>query len=161
MNAMHTPCCSGVYFIQDGLGRIKIGVTRDISRRLSDLKTGSSTSLLLVRFVEGAGPKVERWFHRRFNGHRIQGEWFHFTPEMMTVVAPDEVNTKRSVTIVRRDVRLTVRERIKQADENADLIGLTQKQRLMTLIQEVDEDEAEELCGVIRDFANHKPRVLS
>lgn len=150
----------GVYMAQDGLGRVKIGVTRDIGQRLSGLRTGSSTPLDLIRFIEGASPKVERWFHRRFKDLRIRGEWFHFTPEMMDVRPPEEITTiKRMVR--RRDIRLTIQERIRQADETADIMGLTARQRLMFLIQQVEGEEAEALCEAIRDFSAAKPGVVA
>lgn len=141
----------GVYFILDGTGRVKIGVTDDIARRMSGIQTGCSTELVLVRFIGGAGPKVERWLHRRFSGHRVQGEWFDFSDEMMTITPPDEVPSIPRV-VKRRDVRLTLKERIIQADGNAELLGLTDHQRLLILVQNITNEEAAALCDVIRTF---------
>ena len=150
----------GVYMVEDGLGRVKIGVTRVIDQRLSGLRTGSSTPLDLIRFIEGASPKIERWFHRRFKDARIRGEWFHFVDEMLTIAPPEEVPVIPRI-VKRRDVRLTVKERIRQADETADIMGLTARQRLMFLIQQVEGEEAEALCEAIRDFSAAKPGVVA
>lgn len=146
--------------IQDGTGHIKIGVTRDVGKRLSGLRTGSSTGLVLIRFIEGAGPKIERWLHRRFKDQRVQGEWFRFIPEMLTVIPPDEAPAIPRI-IQRRDVRLTLLERIRATDESADLMCLTAQQRLLVLIQQIGEDEAEALCEAIRNFAASKPGVVA
>ena len=143
----------GVYFAQDGLGRVKIGVTIDVASRLASLRTGNSTELTLIRFIDGAGQKVEKWLHRRFKSYRIQGEWFHFSDEMMSVSVPDEVPSIPSIT-VRRDIRLTLKERIAEADENADLMGLTDQQRLLILVQKARPDEASAICEAIRSYVN-------
>lgn len=143
----------GVYFLLDGSGRVKIGVTNDVSRRMSGVQTGCSTELSLIRFIEGAGPKVERWLHRKFSAHRVQGEWFNFSDEMMEVTPPDEVPDVPRV-VKRRDVRLTLKERVARADRDAKLMGLTDHQRLLILVQSITDEEANALCGVIRTFAN-------
>ena len=154
MNAIapiHAVSGKGVYFAQDGLGRIKIGVTIDVAARLASLRTGNSTELTLIRFIEGAGHKVEKWLHRRFKADRIQGEWFHFSDEMMTVSVPDEAPSIPRIT-VRRDIRLTLKERIKEADEHSDLMGLTDQQRLLIFVQKANAEEASAICDAIRAY---------
>lgn len=142
---------AGVYFLQDDLGRVKIGVTKDIVARKAAVQTGSGSDLHLIRFIAGAGPKVEKWLHRRFKGHHLRGEWFAFLGDMLTVTPPDEVPAR--VTVVkRRDVRLTLSERIRSIEESADLMGLSPKERLMMIVQQTTDDEAGEVCEAIRAF---------
>lgn len=142
---------AGVYFLQDDLGRVKIGVTKDIAARKAAIQTGSGSDLHLIRFVAGAGQKVEKWLHRRFKDQRVRGEWFAFSDDMLTVTPPDEVPSR--VTVVqRRDIGLTLRERIRSIEESADLMGLSHKERLMMIVQQTTDDEAGEVCEAIRVF---------
>jgi len=152
MNALApipTVCGAGVYFVQDGLGRVKIGVTNDVAKRLSSLKTGSSTDLSLIRFIEGAGPKVEKWLHRRFKDQRIQGEWFEFSAAMMQIITPDETASIPQI-VKRRDIRLTTKERIAEAIRDADMMGLSPKQTLTIVVQNLDDAEAEVALNAIQ-----------
>lgn len=80
-----------VYFIGDGCGQVKIGRAADVWHRLSDLQVGSPQILSVLRVIEGAGAPTEKWLHRRYKEHRINGEWFWLMPEMLTVVVPDEL----------------------------------------------------------------------
>lgn len=142
---------AGVYFLQDDLGRVKIGVTKDIAARKAAVQTGSGSDLHLIRFIAGAGPKVEKWLHRRFKDLHIRGEWYAFFGDMLTVTPPDEVPSR--VTVVqRRDIGLTLRERIRSIEESADLMGLSHKERLMMIVQQTTDDEAGEVCEAIRAF---------
>lgn len=72
-----------VYFIGNEFGAVKIGVSKDIMKRLSTLQTGSSMELSLLRLLtfrgENADKKAyrcERVLHEEFQTHRICGEWF-------------------------------------------------------------------------------------
>lgn len=129
-----------VYFAQDELTRVKIGYSRNVARRLSGLQVGQASPLRLIRTVDG-GAATERWLHRRFSEHRLSGEWFRFVPEMLSITPPDEVPTRQRVTI-RRDIRLTYRERVSSTLAMAADLGLTSKQTLLTLSTTLTEDEA-------------------
>lgn len=87
-----------VYFIADDYDRVKIGHADDPQERLGALQCGSPERLYIMRIVEG-GQKAERWFHRRFASLRLHGEWFKFSPEMLSLAAPDEVPAVRSASI--------------------------------------------------------------
>ncbi len=150
---------AGVYMVMDDSGRIKIGVTSDIAQRISGLQTGSSSRLSLIRFFPGAGPRIERWLHKKFKDFRLHGEWFRFDDQMLTIRPPDEATSTGPTVVVRRDIRLTAREKLKVADESADLIGLTGRERLMVLVQHLDDAEADLLCEEIRAFI--KARALA
>lgn len=76
------PC---VYFIQAGLGPIKIGYTTDIKRRLPSLQTSTSKKLRVLATIAGR-VGLERELHRRFHEHRISGEWFRPAPELLAFI---------------------------------------------------------------------------
>jgi hypothetical protein len=85
-----------VYFIVNSAAEVvKIGFSHDPESRRRDLQCGSVDPLHLLRVVDG-GPKIEAWLHKRFSHLRISGEWFHFNPEMLTVVVPEEVPVRRA-----------------------------------------------------------------
>ena len=142
---------AGVYFLLSDDGHVKIGVTNDIASRVSGLQTAQAKPLSLIRFVHG-GPKTERWLHRRFEASRVRGEWFRFEPDMLTVTPPDEVPVKRKV-VKRRDVRLTLWERIKQQEEMMIGIGASDSQAMMMICQSLTDEECGEVRRMIRKWA--------
>lgn len=76
------PC----YFIQAGdNGPIKIGVAKNVRRRLDNFRVASPVPLALIGVADGDGA-YEHELHQRFSGSRIRGEWFHPSPELMAFV---------------------------------------------------------------------------
>jgi hypothetical protein len=72
-----------VYMIQTGDdGPVKIGLTRDVRRRLETLQISSPTRLRLLALFEGSR-ELECELHRRFAAARIKGEWFKPIPELI------------------------------------------------------------------------------
>jgi len=75
-----------VYLIADptfGL-RVKVGTTRDVTRRLNELQTGSSTDLHLITAVaysSKTADEVEQMIHRKYASKNVRGEWFDLSPE--------------------------------------------------------------------------------
>lgn len=71
-----------VYLIQAGgkKGAVKIGVAKDVHRRLSQLQTGNHLPLNLIAFIpcenRSEAEKLERWLHYKLRRFNIQGEWF-------------------------------------------------------------------------------------
>jgi len=70
-----------VYLIgeKDNPGKFKIGSTRsnDISKRLKQLQTGSSSELYIKDYFETSHPfKLEKMLHNHFSSSNIIGEWF-------------------------------------------------------------------------------------
>jgi len=147
VSATTAPRSHCVYFLTDGC-RVKIGTTTNLSRRIATLSGACGVRLKLLRVVEHAGPRVERWLHKKFKELRRHGEWFDWHPDMMTVQPPEEASSIPCV-VLRRDVRLTLMERMKKADDAADLMGLTQRERLIILTQEFSEEEAAAVCDAI------------
>jgi hypothetical protein len=60
---------------------VKIGRTKDVLRRVQNLRTGTSGQLI-VHALEPGGAKVERMRHKSFEADRRQGEWFACSPEL-------------------------------------------------------------------------------
>lgn len=75
-----------IYFIQQGTsGPIKIGQAIDVEKRLLLLQCGNPQPLrLLVWF--GAAAAVEAALHKHFRKHRLRGEWFRPTNEILVYV---------------------------------------------------------------------------
>jgi len=75
-----------IYFVQQGRdGPIKIGVASDVAARINQLQTGSAEPLRLLSVRPGSRV-VERQLHERFTGHRIRGEWFSPSDELMDYI---------------------------------------------------------------------------
>lgn len=69
-----------VYFIRDGLGCMKIGISKDIRRRLKELQTANPVKLeyyygLTVHSMKAAR-RIEKEIHEIFQKDRMFGEWF-------------------------------------------------------------------------------------
>lgn len=65
-----------IYFIEAvDLNRVKIGTTRQLSKRLAALQHASGVELRIGR-TYGGGPIAEKKLHELFAPWRMQGEWF-------------------------------------------------------------------------------------
>lgn len=78
-----------VYFIRpEGGGPIKIGLTHDLSGRLTALQIGSPVKLALIARIDGGAGTTEAALHRRFAAGRLHGEWFREdTPGLLELIA--------------------------------------------------------------------------
>jgi len=65
---------SHIYFIESS-GKIKIGYSRDIHRRMETLKTSCPERFNVLLIIDG-GVKVESMLHDKFKDHYSHGEWF-------------------------------------------------------------------------------------
>lgn len=75
-----------VYFVQEGgTGAIKIGTSKQLSKRLAELARILPYSLELLATVDG-GREVEWALHNRFDHARIQREWFRPVPALLTYI---------------------------------------------------------------------------
>lgn len=76
-----------VYFmIAEKAGRIKVGLSRDVPRRLAQMNA-HSPELIRVHGVIECGSlrearQLEAWLHREFQEHRAHGEWFDLAPQI-------------------------------------------------------------------------------
>lgn len=67
---------SYVYFVEaKNLGLVKIGFSKDPSKRLKDLQTGSPDELEGLFTFPGTKQK-EKELHRKLHRFRVRGEWF-------------------------------------------------------------------------------------
>jgi hypothetical protein len=67
-----------VYFIRERRdGYVKIGVSSEVRRRLSQLQTGSPTDLELMGWLKSRDDYgLESRLHREYGAYKIRGEWF-------------------------------------------------------------------------------------
>jgi hypothetical protein len=77
--------CS-VYAISDGHGNMKVGVAKDIQRRIKVLQIGNAHPLQLLFEIEclsflprnaaSCAYRIEHWLHSWLEKRRMTGEWF-------------------------------------------------------------------------------------
>ena len=82
-----------VYFIRAGKrGAIKIGVARNIGKRLAELQTANAYELHLIASIECDGMpsalRLEKQLHKRFKRQCIRGEWFQGNIEFRRIKEP-------------------------------------------------------------------------
>jgi len=72
-----------VYFIQSGTERkapIKIGVAKNIERRLNALQTANPEKLTVIASIKCSNRleayNIESYLHRQLSNRKIRGEWF-------------------------------------------------------------------------------------
>lgn len=73
-----------VYLITDGK-HVKIGVAKNVVRRLIQLQTGSPKKLRIMHSF-AAGFECEDTLHKLFSHLRIRGEWFKLTNEIRNYI---------------------------------------------------------------------------
>ena len=76
-----------LYFILDTQSNsIKIGVSKDVKRRLSQLQTSNASPLLLVgRMQNRIG--LEKNLHEKFKKYRLKGEWFSTNASLIEYIS--------------------------------------------------------------------------
>jgi hypothetical protein len=78
---------SVVYFLRgEDTGAIKIGFTKSLSKRISNIVTASSERVTLLGSVAG-DELSEKSLHHEFANDRIRGEWFRPTDALMARIA--------------------------------------------------------------------------
>lgn len=81
-NEYNTYC----YFIgNSSKGFVKIGVTNDPMRRLSEIRTGNPYPVSLFCVVPG-DETIEAMLHQAFGALRMEGEWFKITPALRAFI---------------------------------------------------------------------------
>lgn len=60
--------------------RIKIGFSKDPRKRIRELQTGSSRKLAIMGWIESRDRSLESALHRKYEQHRLSGEWFSIEP---------------------------------------------------------------------------------
>lgn len=86
-----------VYFIRRASdGVIKIGVSRDVTKRLGGLQTSTPDELSLVGTIPG-DERVEAEWHARFAAAHIRGEWFRPVPDLLAAIAALRPNKAQEI----------------------------------------------------------------
>lgn len=81
-----TPTDSRIYFVQSGvIGRIKIGVSMSVEKRLKTLACGAAEQLHLLGSIPG-GTEEEQRLHIVFARHRVHGEWFRPADDLLEFI---------------------------------------------------------------------------
>lgn len=69
-----------VYLVEGHRGEYKIGRTNLVDRRLAELGTKAPVEYRLIHEIKTDDPGgVEAYWHKRFSGERMRGEWFKLT----------------------------------------------------------------------------------
>lgn len=77
-----------IYFVQSGTtGPIKIGYTSkdDVKERIANLQTSHHEQLHLLGIMAG-DKEIETKLHLFYSPHRIRGEWFESTPQVLMFI---------------------------------------------------------------------------
>lgn len=85
-----------VYFIQAGEGPVKIGWALDPKKRLAELQTGCPSELRLIGTWPG-DRELEKSAHQHFAEHRLRGEWFRPTRDVLAASSMLEGYRPRAV----------------------------------------------------------------
>jgi hypothetical protein len=75
------------YFIGCHDGLVKIGFSRNVGLRLSQLRATSGLLRLHLFAQCRGGRAVERHYHRKFREHVVGEEWFNLVPEIKAEIA--------------------------------------------------------------------------
>lgn len=123
-----------VYFIRrkrDPDGLIKIGFTRNVSARIRSLATATPGGVELLAACDG-GASVEHDIHDQLSNHRVDGEWFRPSDEVMRVVRL----AQDSPSSIREQGRDRGRQhQVKAEDENSDDINMETRFYLNDLVR--------------------------
>lgn len=66
---------------------IKIGHTKKLENRLSELQTGSPVELAFVGYIRKEDPRsLERYLHKTFENAWLYGEWYRLSDGMITTL---------------------------------------------------------------------------
>lgn len=73
-----------VYFFSAG-DRIKVGISKNVLRRLGDVSRTSGLSLTHLGAIPGSYA-LERFIHEKLAAHRLEGEWFKDCDEVQNLI---------------------------------------------------------------------------
>lgn len=77
-----------VYFVLDATAeQIKIGHAKDPHARHRSLQVGNPNEIHLLGWIKQRVPvALERELHERFKAHRVRGEWFECSEEIVDYI---------------------------------------------------------------------------
>lgn len=71
-----------VYLLKTPENIYKIGVAKDVDKRIKSLQTGCSDKIELVdKFLSNYPFKIESTLHRKYYDLKVNGEWYYLTNE--------------------------------------------------------------------------------
>ena len=74
-----------IYFVSNGKGAIKIGITTNLNARMRQLRTSNAGFLSLIGSIKGDA-RTEKSIHADLKHRRLSGEWFADCSETMAVI---------------------------------------------------------------------------
>lgn len=76
-----------VYLLYSEAGLYKIGVSNDVEKRMSTLRTGSGYQLTCLAYykTKDKPTTIERALHKLFAEFRVLGEWFDFPKDRFSI----------------------------------------------------------------------------
>lgn len=106
-----------IYFARPRLdtGKVKIGFTTDVRKRIKGLSTAVPGGLELLATIDG-GLKEEKYLHDKFAELCIGGEWFHYAEPIRKFVR-DILDGKDGLIPFRTNEEPWVRKTAEFADE--------------------------------------------
>jgi hypothetical protein len=73
-------------YLFGGTGYLKIGYSTDVASRFAAVSAASPVELAMLGLLRGTRA-LERRLHRKFEQHRVRGEWFRDVPEIRAFFA--------------------------------------------------------------------------
>ncbi len=81
-------CNKGYVYFIGAYGKVKIGRTKRLNRRIAELQTGCPTKMELLYSIKTDQPsQLEASLHKLFASKRSIGEWFDIQPDDVQYVA--------------------------------------------------------------------------
>ncbi|GEM_PF-2505895 len=102
---------------------MKIGRSKNVHKRLQNLKTGTSDDLYLLALEPGS-PTIEKIRHKQFASDRRKGEWFVCTPKLFQHVIYT-LGKNRLLPREHQNRWVLMTERIQAYREIRKLVGFT------------------------------------
>ena len=82
--AEHLPWDEGHIYLIRISDHYKIGIAKDIKKRISGIKTSSPFEIEILKYWRCKRPDIiEKIMHTRFGDHRVRGEWFRLPDEVV------------------------------------------------------------------------------
>lgn len=76
-----------IYFLQDDTGRIKIGKTKELNKRIFHIGIHLPTvPILFHSFKTSDTTTSEKSLHEKYKDHRLGGEWFNIPKEELPLI---------------------------------------------------------------------------
>ena len=104
-----------IYFIRRESNFVKIGYSKDVTKRIKELQTASPTPIKVLAVLPG-GYKTERELHNLFYKHRKEGEWFKLVREIKYFLRAIRENPKENniYILYKLGLRLYLKDKAKR-----------------------------------------------